>query len=60
ELILKELVVCVVMLTAYDLEEHKSRAAALGACGYILKPVTSSTLIPQLEAAYAQYQNRRQ
>ncbi|MGC4042991.1 MAG: response regulator transcription factor [Armatimonas sp.] len=55
ERILKEHSLCVVMLTAYDMEEYQSRAYELGASGYILKPITASTLIPQLEAAYKQF-----
>ena len=44
---------CVVMLTAY--EEFRSDANSIGACGYILKPIDSVTLIPQLSAAYRTY-----
>lgn len=58
ERILKELSVCVVMLSAYDLEDFQGRAREIGACGYVLKPVSASTLIPQLEAAYVQFGQR--
>ena len=59
ELILKELSVCIVMLTAFDAEEFANRAANLGTCGYILKPVTSSSLIPQLEVLYDGYTKKQ-
>lgn len=55
ELILKEMSVCIVMLTAYDLVDYKERAVELGTCGYIVKPVSATTLIPQLEAAYSSF-----
>lgn len=55
ERILKERSVCVVMLTAYDMEDYQERARTLGVSGYILKPITALTLIPQLEAAYQQF-----
>lgn len=53
--ILSQYPVCVVLLTAYDLEDYKEQARVLGACGYIFKPVNSNNLIPQLEAAYTQF-----
>lgn len=58
ERILKEFSVCVVMLTAYDIEDYKAQAQALGTGGYVFKPVNASSLIPQLEAAYAEYQRK--
>jgi len=60
ERILKEYAVCVVMLTAYDLEEYKERAMTVGACGYVLKPVTAISLLPQIEAAYASFHSKPQ
>ncbi|MCW3054992.1 MAG: transcriptional regulator [Chthonomonadales bacterium] len=58
ERILQELSVCVVMLTAYDLDDYKAQAQAIGACGYVFKPVSASSLIPQLEAAYTVFQRK--
>lgn len=55
ERILQELSVCVVMLTAYDMEEYQERARKTGVAGYILKPITALTLIPQLESAYQRF-----
>jgi len=55
ERILEERSLCVVMLTAYDMEDYQERARALGVSGYILKPITALTLIPQLEAAYQKF-----
>jgi AmiR/NasT family two-component response regulator len=46
------------MLTAYGFDDYKERAANIGACGYIHKPVTSATLIPQLEAAYSAFRRK--
>lgn len=51
--ILAERKVCVVMLTAY--EEYKEEAEKIGACGYVLKPIDSVTLIPQLTQAYRRF-----
>ena len=50
--------VCIVMLTAYVIEEYRSRAEEIGACGYVVKPVTSVTLIPQLQQAYSRFTGR--
>ena len=60
ERFLQELSTCVVILTAYDGEEYQKRSQALGACGYIVKPVTASTLLPKLELAFQQFQTRPQ
>ncbi len=49
-----ELETCVVMLTAYA--EYEAEAMASGACGYILKPIDSMTLIPQLVTALIKWQ----
>jgi DNA-binding NarL/FixJ family response regulator len=46
---------CVVMLTAFDIEEYHAQARKLGACGYIIKPVTADTLLPQLRAAFSAF-----
>ncbi len=53
--ILSEFQACVVLLTAYGVEEYKIRAGEIGACGFIVKPVTAQSLIPQLREAYARY-----
>lgn len=49
--ILSEYYVCLVMLTAFSDEHYRQKAAELNAAGYVIKPITSETLIPQLEAA---------
>jgi CheY-like chemotaxis protein len=46
--------VCVVMLTAYT--EYQTEAEAAGSCGYIIKPIDSTTLIPQLAQAFTRWQ----
>ncbi|HLK60238.1 MAG TPA: response regulator [Chthonomonadaceae bacterium] len=46
---------CIVMLTAYATEEYRQEAAELGTCGYILKPITAQTLMPQLQQAFARF-----
>ncbi len=48
--------VCIVMLTAFATEEYRQQAAEIGSCGYIVKPVTSQTLLQQLEEAFARFQ----
>lgn len=53
--ILSEFRVCLVMLTACGGDEYYEKARAVGASGYVLKPVISDALIPQLLAAYAAY-----
>ena len=53
--ILAEQKTCVVMLTAY--EEYKEEAERIGACGYVMKPIDSVTLIPQLSQAYRRFQD---
>ncbi len=49
-----EFSVCAVMLTAYA--EYRQEAEAAGACGYIIKPIDSTTLIPQLVQAFTRWQ----
>ena len=53
--ILSEQPVCVVMLTAY--EEYREEAEQIGASGYVLKPIDSTTLIPQLAQAYQRFKS---
>ncbi len=45
--------VCIVMLTAYD--THRAEAAQIGACGYVIKPVNSASLVPELERAFTAF-----
>ena len=59
ERILAECSACIVMLTAFSDAEYRTRAQALGASGYILKPITSETLMPELEAAFQRYRQRQ-
>ena len=42
---------CIVMLTANSDEEHMGEARAIGAAGYIPKPITSEMLVPALQEA---------
>ena len=51
--VLAEFRTCVVMITAY--EEYQDEAEQVGTCGYVVKPVDSLTLIPQLEEAYERF-----
>ena len=55
ERILAQHQVCIVMLTAFSEEEYQERAKAMGTCGYVIKPVTSETLIPEIEAALSKF-----
>jgi len=57
--ILAQVRVCIVLLTAYSEAEFRQRAAALDTCGYVIKPVTSETLLPVLEAAYHKFHERQ-
>lgn len=47
--------VCIVMLTAYATDEYRERASDIGACGYVIKPITALTLMPQLQQAYVRF-----
>jgi two-component system, response regulator PdtaR len=47
--------VCIVMLTAYAIQEYQQQAAEIGSSGYVVKPITAQTLLPQLRQAYAQF-----
>lgn len=49
--ILKDYRVCIVILTAFSEEEYVQEAQVMGIGGYVLKPVTKETLLPQLAAA---------
>lgn len=55
ERILAQTRVCIVMLTAFSGEEYQQRAQAIGTCGYVLKPVTVETLVPEIEAAFLKF-----
>jgi len=50
---------CVVILSAYGDSDFRKRAKEIGVCGYITKPMTSDTLIPQLEQIYSDYRSGR-
>jgi two-component system, response regulator PdtaR len=56
--ILAQLSVCVVILTAVPNEEFQEQARAIGACGYIIKPIDRDTLFPQLQAAVNAFEKR--
>jgi YesN/AraC family two-component response regulator len=60
EMTLKEFAACIVLLTAYDIEEYQQRAREIGVSGYILKPVTSQNLVPQIEAAFREFTRKAQ
>jgi response regulator NasT len=47
--------VCIIMLTAFSEEEYQQEAQNIGASGYVLKPITSNTLLPQLAEALRQF-----
>ncbi len=51
--------VCVVMLTAYVTVEYQSRARALGASGYMVKPITAQTPVPQIRKPSADFRTNR-
>ena len=58
EAILRAIPVCIIMLTAYSDEECRLRARNLGACGYVVKPVTTDSLLPELASAFEIYSKR--
>jgi response regulator NasT len=53
--ILESYRVCIVLLTAFSEEQYQQEARTIGISGYVLKPVTSDTLIPQLAAALQRF-----
>jgi two-component system, response regulator PdtaR len=55
EQILKEYPVCIVMLTAFSDIEYYQKADAIGTSGYIVKPISAETLLPQLLFAYRKF-----
>lgn len=49
--ILAEYPACILMLTAYT--DYVDQAAAIGACGYIIKPIDRLTLLQRIRQALA-------
>jgi CheY-like chemotaxis protein len=42
---------CIVMVTAYDDDDHRMRSLAAGACGYVTKPFSPQGLVEQIKQA---------
>ncbi len=53
--ILAEYKVCIVMLTAFSEDDYQKAAADLGVCGYVIKPMTSESLMPQIQSAFRKH-----
>jgi AmiR/NasT family two-component response regulator len=53
--ILAEYHVCLVMLTAFSDDNYRKRSAEIRTCGYVVKPITTESLIPLLEAAFRNF-----
>ncbi len=60
ELIGRERLAPVVMLTAFAQPEFVARANEAGAIAYVVKPFTPERLLPQLEIALSRYQEQAQ
>ena len=60
EIIGKERLAPVVMLTAFAQPEFVARANEAGAIAYVVKPFTPARLLPQLEIALSRYQEQAQ
>ena len=43
---------CVVIVSAYTNDEYRQKAVAVGASGYVVKPIVASSLLPALEHIY--------
>lgn len=54
--ILTQLRTCIIFFTAY--QEHQVEALAIGASGYIVKPVSGQSLLPELSASYERFKNQ--
>ena len=50
---------CIVMVTAYADEEHRARAMAVGASGYIVKPFSPRELVRQVKEAISRCEEER-
>lgn len=50
---------CVVILSAYGDSDFRKRAKEIGVCGYLTKPITSDTLLPELERIYCDYRAKK-
>lgn len=57
--ILEVMPVCITMLTAYGDDRNMEMAHAIGASGYLLKPIDSEMLAPALEQAWHAFHERR-
>jgi len=57
QLILAQYRVCIVMLTAFSDAEYRKRADEINVCAYLVKPVTSETLIPKLVSALRKFES---
>jgi response regulator NasT len=51
--ILAEYTPCIVLLTAFD--DYREQAEQSGACGYIVKPVTYQSFIPDVQSAFERF-----
>ncbi len=49
---------CIVIMTAYSEPELVQKAFAAGAFGYVVKPVTSASLIPRLTSLLKEFYKR--
>ncbi len=58
EHILSEYSVCIVMLTAFSDTEYQERAKEIGACGYVVKPITADILLSQVRVALRRFSQR--
>ncbi|HZT44249.1 MAG TPA: response regulator [Chthonomonadaceae bacterium] len=57
--ILEAAPMCVIMMTGFADLEYQEQAEQIGASGYIQKPLTADTLLPQMEAAYRRFLDRQ-
>ena len=55
--ILAQYSVCIVIVTNYSDQANRDRAAEIGACGYIIKPVIGRTVIPEIEKALRRWKH---
>ncbi len=55
ERILQQYPVCIVILSAFSDVEYYQKADTIGTSGYIVKPISAETLVPQLLFAYRKF-----
>ncbi len=57
--ILADFDTCIVVISAFSDENFQAQARQLGACGYLIKPISAATLAAELLRAWEVFQKRK-